>query len=511
MIIAPQHAHSKGPWFYDGVSVGNLSNATNWQEISGIAAPTLAANAAYLWIVSDSPANMLTCVNAATAANTGVWTLQGVSIAAPSDWEDIATCRVAGVSYIYVADCGDNPSTRTTFQVHRCIEPAITGSNGTILSGDIHTITIQFPGGGGAPTFKDIECLIVDPDTGDLYFINKRDAVPKVYYLAHAATYVGTQTLTYLGLMYDIPDVTTVPLAATACNVVGGTISRDGKEILVKNYDKVYYFARPNKAVSIYTTLTQTPVEVSYVGGGSVSPKKSHPQAEPQGEAICFGYGDQDLYTASEYISTEGSAAAAYPLFKYVRTSKAPTVSIFQDGVHPTAGYAGTEDTYIWGTNPTTPRGTEATFVIDVTTGTPSDDRRALLKFDLSSIPTTAVVIGARLDLWISAEGQGWAWHKMLVTWNENSTHTLLGGISNDGVKAAVAQSSRNGVNLDTIQAISVRDNVSVADVQAWVSNPATNFGWMGVNTDAAGDGVQFDSRQGVTASRRPKLTVWWV
>jgi hypothetical protein len=494
--------------FADGISVGNLPSTAHWQELSGLACPTLPANAGFLWCVSDSPANQLGCVSAANASLQGVWTLQGISTAAPADWEEIATARIGGISYLYVADAGDNSNARATFNIHRCVEPTITGSDGTILSGDIQTIVCAFPGGANAPAHKDAECLIVDPDTGDLYLITKREAIPGVYFLAHQASYSGTQTLTYLGKMWDVPDVTTVPLGATACNVVGGTISSDGKEILVKNYDAIYYFARPDKSVSIYTALTQTPVQVSYVGGGSASPKKSHPQAEPQGEAVCFSYGNQDYYTASEFLASEGSTAPRFPLFKYSRLPKSAVTAAFQDGVAPDASYAGTVDTYIWQTNPTTVRGTETTIVLDITAGTPSDDRRALLMFDLSSIPANAIVVGARFDLWLSAEGQGWAWYRMLVPWDENSTHTSLGGVSNDGVKSVATESTRNGVNLDTIVNVSVRDNLLVSDVQQMVANPATNYGWLGLNTDTAGDGVQFDSRQSATPAHRPKLTV---
>ncbi len=35
-----------------------------------------------------------------------------------------------------------------------------------------------------------------------------------------------------------------------------------------------------------------------------------------------------------------------------------------------------------------------------------------------------------------------------------------------------------------------------------------TNYGWLGINLDPAGDGVQFDSRQSATPTRRPELTV---
>ena len=216
------------------------------------------------------------------------------------------------------------------------------------------------------------------------------------------------------------------------------------------------------------------------------------------------------MYSCSEYVSTDGSSATSYPLFKYSRAIKVPTTATFQDGVSPTAGYTGTVTTYIWGTNPDTDRSAETTYVIDFTSGNPTDDRRGLLKFDLSSIPANATVVGAKLEQWIAAEGQGWKVYRMLVPWVAASTHNTLGGVNNDGVKASVAESWRNGINLDTITGTSVRDNALVADVQYFVTNPSLNQGWLfkGLDESAGGDGVQFESKAAVTASHRPKLTV---
>ncbi len=497
------------PYWSDGLSVGNFDNSANWQEISGIATPQKAANKDYLWVISDSPANMVAAVLASNASVQGVLTF--TSGPTWSDVEDISSATVNGQPYIYVADIGDNGSARATFQILRVKEPTITGSNITVAADQQELITCAYPGGGNAPVSKDAETLIVDPDTGDMYVILKRDAVQKVYKLAHSASYVGTQTLTYEGAMTAIPSVTTVALGATACYAVGGCISPNGQEILIKNYNDVYYFPRNKATQTIIQALQQSLVLVpSYVGGGSVSPKKSHPNAEPQGEAICYSPDGRDFYTASEYVGTEGSTASRYPLFKYTRAPKVPTTVSFQDGVSPTVGYTGTTTTYIWGTNPGTDRSAEVTYVVDFTSGNPTDDRRGLLKFDLSTIPTNATIIGAKLEQWLAAEGQGWKVYKMLVDWNGASTHTSLGGVNNDGVKASVAESWINGINLDTITGLSVKDNALVADVQGMVSNPATNFGWLlkGLDESAGGDGVQFESKAAVTASHRPKLTI---
>lgn len=505
------------PHWYDGASVGNFDNSANWQELSGFATANKSGNEGYLWIISDSPANMLAAVSKTNASNQGVWTLQ--SPPAYSDWEDLESATINGVSYLYIFDYGNNPNAADSrgagidMRIFRAIEPTITGSGGQITSGNYIAIDVAFPGGGGAPTARDCEASIIDPDTGDIYIITKREAVPGVYYLAHATSYSGTQTLTDLGNMYDIPDVTTVPLGATAVNVVDAAISPNGREILVKNYDDVYYFSRDKATQTIIQALQGTGVIVpAYVGGGSVSPKKSHPTAEPQGEGLCYSKDGRDLYTNSEYLTSEGATATRYPLFKYSRSPKVPTTVSFQQGVSPSGSYTGASDTYIWGTNPTTDRSAETTFVLDITPGTPTDDRRALLKFDLSSIPTNAIVIGAKLEMWIAAEGQGWSWYRMLVPWNNTSTYnSLTGGVDNDGVEAVATASTVNGINLDTILNVTVRDNILVSDVQAMVSNPATNYGWLGKNLDTLGDGVQFDSSESVTTTRRPKLTVRYI
>ncbi len=518
--LTPQEAlqslvDARVPHWTDGVALGNFDNSANWQEISGITYPTLPANANFLWVESDSPANMIAAVSATDASNKGVLTLTGQT--AMSDLEDIESARIGGISYLYAMDFGNNGNALDSrgagidLRIFRIVEPTITGSN--ISTTNFIEITCVFPAG-NVPSSRDCEGCIVDPDTGDIYIITKREAVPSVYKLAHALTYTGIQTLTYMGQMFDIPDVTTSALGGTAVNVTDAAISPDGTEILVKNYNDIYYFPRNKATQTIYQALQQTGTIVpAYVGGGSVSPAKSHPNAEPQGEGITYSPDGLHLYSASEYLDTAGSSASSYPLFKYTRSRAVPTTVSFQDGVSPTAGYTGTTTTYIWGTNPTTDRSAEVTYVVDFTSGNPTDDRRGLLKFDLSSIPTTATILGARLDQWLAAEGQGWKVYKMLVTWNGASTHTLLGGVDNDGVKAAVAQSWRNGINLDTITGISVRDNVLVADVQGMVSNPATNFGWLlkGLDESAGGDGIQFESKAAVTASHRPKLTIRYI
>ncbi len=508
------------PYWFDGVSVGNFDSSANWQELSGLATPQKSANSNYFWIISDSPANMLAAVSKTNASNQGVWTLQ--SPPTYVDWEDIEAATIGGQEYLYIFDFGNNGNSANSrgsgidLRIFRAKEPTITGSGGQISSSDYIQIDAAFPGVNG-PTLRDAECSIVDPDTGKIYIVIKRDAAQKVYSLDHAASYSGTQTLVYEGAMTSLPAKTTQPLTPTNTYCVDMAISPDGKQILAKNYADVYYFPRNPATQTIMQALQQSLVAVpSYVGGGYSTDinRKSHPNAEPQGEGIAFSKDGRDWYSNSEYLASEGATASRYPFIKYTRASRVPTTVAFQDGVSPTAGYAGTSDTYIWDTNPGTNYGADTSMVVDYNITTETDQRKALLKFDLSSIPTTATIISAKLDLYVNTEGQGVLFYKMLTNWTESSTYTsLTSGVDNDGVEATAAEDAVNGYNLDTYTG-TMRTNMLVSTVQGWVSNPSSNNGWLieplhrpaGSN----GDGVQFDASEGVTAARHPKLTIMY-
>lgn len=510
------------PHWYDGIIVGNLDNSANWQEQSGLATPFNPANSAYMWVLSDAPANMLAAVLASDATNQGVYTL--ATPPAYVDWEDLESTTVNGQPYLYVFDYGNNGNAADSrgvgidMRIFRIKEPTITGAGGSISTSDYISIDAAFPVVDG-PTLRDCEASIVET-TGKIWIITKRDAIQRVYSLDHAETYVGTQTLVYEGTMTSLPASTTSPLGATNTYAVDAAISPDQTEILVKNYNNVYFFPK-SSSQTVMEALQQSLVDVpAYVGGGftSSAPKTSHPSQEPQGEGIAFSPDGRDWYSNSEYLASEGSTATRYPLYKYVRAAKVPTTVSFQDGLSPTGAYAGTSDTYIWDTNPTTNYGGDATFISDKAVGVETDQRKSLLKFDLSagSIPSSAVVIGARLDLYIAQEGQGYTAHMMLVDWTEASTYnSLTGGVTPDDVEAAIPEDVRNGVNLDTIQSVTSRNNVYrpsyyfFPTVQGWVSGVYPNYGWIIIATDiAGGDGQQHASSEAVTASQHPKLTI---
>ena len=135
-----------------------------------------------------------------------------------------------------------------------------------------------------------------------------------------------------------------------------------------------------------------------------------------------------------------------------------------------------------------------------------------MLKFDVSSIPSDATIVGARLDLYVSTEGQGWKIHRMLVDWNENSTYnTLTAGVNDDDTDASTVEDNRNGVTLNAITG-SIVNNMRMATIQGWVDGTYSNYGWLIEATDiASGDGQQYVSSEGVTTTQRPKLVIRYI
>jgi len=487
--------------FYDGVSLGNLDDGASWQEISGIAITQNESNTGYIWAQSDGSVDLLLAINLTDASNSGEWTLEGIN---GVDYEDLSSATINGIPYIFLADFGDNGDARATIIIYRIREPTINNSDAVIKSADIETITCEYPGGGDAPSHKDAETFLVDPLTGDMYVITKRETVPGVYSLAYSASYTGTQTLVYEGDMWDIPTVSSV--SATG-NAVGGDISSTGLEILIKNYNVAFLFSRSSGSTSVFDTLSSEPINLSsYAGGGNTGYAKSHPSQEPQGEAITFDRDSNRYFTASEYVAAEGSSATTYPLFGYNRTSRTVKTIVFQQGVSPDATYIGTNDTYVHDDVPDTSFESAVTFIVDVNVG---DDRVGFLKFNISQIPANSTIIGAKVDLNIDTEGQGWTFHRILNSdWPEASTFNNIpnGPPVIDDVFASSIEDNRNGINLNGYTG-TVRNNVLVNTLQAWMDGTQENYGWMLLATHAT-DGQQFDSKESATAADRPKLTV---
>lgn len=179
-----------------------------------------------------------------------------------------------------------------------------------------------------------------------------------------------------------------------------------------------------------------------------------------------------------------------------------PTFVGLQDGLN---GYTGTRDTYTYDVDPATVRGAETTIIQDINTG---DERRSLLKFDLSTIPSTATIQSAEFVFYVDTEGQGFNMHRMLVPWDEATTSFTSIGNRHYAADNTDAESTVNA-NWPGVDTYVGLDSVIIpaSTIQDWVNTPASNNGWLMIATHAS-DGQQLASREYATVSNRPRLKI---
>lgn len=232
-------------------------------EASGMAASRYHKDA--FWVHNDSgDAPRLFLVN--TSGETlAIAQLDGIDA---RDWEDIAINVEDGVSYIYVAEIGDNLGQYEEKYIYRFPEPTLENNESSVVISDIDTIQFAYP-----VKPRDAEILIVDPLTKDIVIISKREKFSKIFELKHPYSTSDVNELVEVG---ELP----------FRNTTAGDISPDGRKVLVKTYDEVFYWQRTSDE-SIAELLTQTSVRIPYF-------------REPQGEAIAWDIQSNAFYTLSE-------------------------------------------------------------------------------------------------------------------------------------------------------------------------------------------------------------------
>ncbi|MFT5138455.1 MAG: PKD repeat protein [Rhodothermales bacterium] len=188
----------------------------------------------------------------------------------------------------------------------------------------------------------------------------------------------------------------------------------------------------------------------------------------------------------------------------------------FQDGLEPNPAYDGTQDAYIREFSATTPHGLETTLQVDGSEPSGSTtDMNIVLGWDISSIPSNAVVQTAGIQLQVTNASSGSyicnsllnAWDQSQVTWNEASTGVAWDtpGASSASDRGSETVCTVNAGSTGTLAVSLINDGLTL--VQSWVANPGNNNGII-ISGPNVGDGADFHSSESGTAVARPRLTV---
>ncbi|MEQ9412986.1 MAG: hypothetical protein RIF39_04115 [Cyclobacteriaceae bacterium] len=186
------------------------------------------------------------------------------------DWEDIAIGPglYDSIKYLYIGEIGDNEAKYDYKYLYRVVEPTFQGDK-KISIDKFDTLVISLPDGK-----RDMESITIDQQTGDLYLFSKREENINIYRSLANALIAG-DTL--------VPEkIGTLPYH----NVVAVDFTLDSKELLIKTYDEIYYWNRPD-SLSIQQVLLQDPILLNY-------------KREPQGESVAWSLDGGGFYTLSE-------------------------------------------------------------------------------------------------------------------------------------------------------------------------------------------------------------------
>jgi len=255
------------PEFSDGVIMGILESP-EIDEASGLVHSRNHDHV--LWTHNDTYSLNRVFALDTRGRNLGEYYIDGVE---NRDWEDIAIGPgpEEGVDYLYVGEIGDNYAQYDLKYIYRIPEPDVQYDQSPEVNTlyDVETITYQYPDGA-----RDSEAMFLDPRTKDLYIISKREFEDiRVYRAAYPQS--TTEVIT-------LDSVATLPLYL----ICGGDVSDSGLEIILKDYDFVYYWQRAEDQ-NLWEAFNSEAVILPYI-------------REPQGEALCWAPGASGYFTTSE-------------------------------------------------------------------------------------------------------------------------------------------------------------------------------------------------------------------
>ena len=229
-------------------------------------------NPGYLWSHQDKNFdNSIYLIDENTGQTVATYRIKGTT---NRDWEDIeiASGPIDGLNYLYIGDVGDNDQKYPNYWVYRFEEPRFEEKHrDQIIELEIpfDKISFKYPN-----RSYDVEALMVDPLTKDIYLVTKRNLWSILYVLLY-------------------PQKTDEEISAIKAGtfsfrfVTAGTVSNSGDEVLIKNYDRIFYWKR-EKQQTFLDMMASKPFLAPY------NPK------EVQGEAICFD-NKNGYFTLSEF------------------------------------------------------------------------------------------------------------------------------------------------------------------------------------------------------------------
>ncbi len=247
-------------------------------EASGIAAS--ATNPGYFWVINDSGNTPTLFLIDSLGKVIRQFYLRNTD---NIDWEDVTVIKKDGDDryQLIIADIGDNYGIRPYIQLFVFDEPPVNQKSGNFID-NYQTYKYVFEDGA-----RDAEAILVDPVSNEIFIVSKRERQVGVYAVPAMHRQSTADTLR---LVCRLP----------FNNITAGSISSNGQDIVLKNYNAIFHWSRENNS-AIPETLQMPHEMIDYI-------------IEPQGEAITWNREGTGFYTLSELSYSDWQ-----PLYFYAK------------------------------------------------------------------------------------------------------------------------------------------------------------------------------------------------
>jgi len=258
-------------------------------------------NPGYLWSFNDSGNPNKIFLLDSNGKGLINYTLNG----SPNrDWEAISIFKDSnGNSSLFVAEIGDNYAQFNSYFLYWFNEPKVefTGTSNRTLD---NVSKLEFTLSDGSK--RDMETILIDQKTKDVYIISKREDLKKLYMISADKLVNGNVTKAEFVKDLDFSNpFSSNEAVKTYFYVTDGNVSPDNTEILIRNYGEIYYWKRETNETIPQALSRQAKVVPSRTKYSSLDQ-----QGEAQGEGVSFSTSADGYYSISE--NSDGNPSHLY-------------------------------------------------------------------------------------------------------------------------------------------------------------------------------------------------------
>lgn len=257
-----------------------------------------------LWMVNDSGNGPYLFATGLDGRELGRFFIQN---AINRDWEDLVTFMWEGISYVLIADFGDNKRRHKTHRFYIVPEPTLPlpSSDDTINIDSSRQIEFSYPDGP-----HDAEGVAVDCSNGTILVLSKRDS-PPILYEVPLFPPDNENTPIIAKKISEVPKIPAPtaedllkPFGKYCSHPTAMDISRDGRSLVILTYKNAYLFECLDNQ-SWRAPLLKKPKQL-------VLPSAYEHANLRQREAVCFSADDRSIL-----VTSEGIEAGIYRLNLY--------------------------------------------------------------------------------------------------------------------------------------------------------------------------------------------------